>query len=150
MYLIMSFMGERLFDDDVMQCDVVCDDNREMFVVVICLFNLYHLVGTDCLCYGPLQALFVCAMVNHGRTDPSGLTTNKLDASSLIKFLMTVPGLAVGGKPAVVASSENATDTAGVEAGGRREPLRLQNPRQAKQEGQEGAKAARRAAQRSL
>ena len=42
--------------------------------------------GQDCLCLGPLQAIFVLAACVKPRTDTVGLIANKLDAVSLSKF----------------------------------------------------------------
>lgn len=59
--------------------------------------------SVECSCYGPTQALFVMIIGTKGRTEPEALTTNKVDSSSLSKFLLKVEDVfekgAVSGAP---------------------------------------------------
>lgn len=53
------------------------------------------LSGSQCYCYGPVQALFVSALGKKGRPDPELLSSNRMDTSSLQKLITRVEDLSV-------------------------------------------------------
>jgi hypothetical protein len=65
----------------------------------------YVLSKADCLCFGPLQAIFVlfaCGQTSKGRMELATLSLNQLDNSHFLKFLGRLPHFMVdkGKKPA--------------------------------------------------
>eukprot|EP01041_Mallomonas_annulata_P004815 gene4815-9605_t len=49
----------------------------------------------DCVCLGPIQALFVLALGKKGHSDQSALASNRMDGSSMLKLALKIPGLFV-------------------------------------------------------
>lgn len=61
--------------------------------------NPYKLVFSteQCLCHGPIQAMFVKNICSKGVTDAFALATNKADSAGVQKFMMNIQGVFQGG-----------------------------------------------------
>lgn len=52
----------------------------------------------ECLCNGPVQALFVLGAVHRGKSEQNSLLLNRLEKSTLLKFAAAIEGLMKDGK----------------------------------------------------